>query len=206
MRLFEPQAGRITADGVDIREYDLRSWRGAIGFVSQDTFIFNGTIAENIRFGRPEATEDEVVEAAKLANAHEFIMELADGYATLVGDRGLKLSGGQRQRVVIARALVRTPQIVIFDEATSALDSLSEAVVQDAIERVRKDRTVIMVAHRLSTIASADQIVVIDRGQIVECGTHAQLLAAGGHYYELYSGSGAEEAAEAAAAGSAPTS
>jgi len=195
VRLFEPQAGRITADGTDIRGYELRSWRNAIGFVSQDTFIFNGTITENIRFGRPDATEDEIGEAAKLANAHEFIMELPAGYATVVGDRGLKLSGGQRQRVAIARALVRTPQIVIFDEATSALDSLSEAVVQDAIERVRKHRTVIMVAHRLSTIVSADQIVVLDCGQVAETGTHAQLLAAGGPYAKLYSGSGVNEAA-----------
>jgi ABC-type multidrug transport system fused ATPase/permease subunit len=186
VRLFEPQAGRITADGTDIRESDLRSWRSAIGFVSQDTFIFNGTIEDNIRFGRPEATQDEIVEAARLANADEFVMELPQRYATVVGDRGLKLSGGQRQRIAIARALVRNPQILIFDEATSALDSLAEAAVQEAIDRVRKDRTVVVVAHRLSTVVSADQIVVLDGGQIVETGTHGELSARGRHYWRLY--------------------
>ena len=188
IRLFEPLSGRITADGINLRTYDLSTWLNAIGFVSQDTFIFHGTIGENIAFSRPDATFEEVMAAAELANAHGFIESLAEGYDTIVGDRGVKLSGGQRQRIAIARAILRDPQILILDEATSALDTVSERQVQKAIERVSQNRTVIVVAHRLSTIRNADKIVVLDKGQVVEEGTHGELMDREGLYWQLYSG------------------
>lgn len=187
VRLYEPTEGRITVDGVDLREYSLESWCRAIGFVSQDTFVFNATIRENLAFGMPDATDGRIVEAARQADAHEFIQALPDGYATVVGDRGLKLSGGERQRIAIARAVLRNPSMLIFDEATSSLDNESEQRVQQAINRLSKDRTVIMIAHRLSTIVGADKIVVLDRGRVVEEGTHASLLGQRGLYWKLYS-------------------
>jgi ABC-type multidrug transport system fused ATPase/permease subunit len=187
VRLYEPTEGRITVDGVNLGEYSLESWRRAIGFVSQDTFVFNASIRENIAFGMPAATDEQIVEAARQADAHEFIQALPDAYATVVGDRGLKLSGGERQRIAIARAVLRDPSILIFDEATSSLDNESEQRVQQAINRLSKDRTVVMIAHRLSTIVGADKIVVLDGGRVVEEGTHASLLERRGLYWKLYS-------------------
>ncbi|TAJ10924.1 MAG: ABC transporter ATP-binding protein [Nitrospirae bacterium] len=187
IRLYEPSEGRIMVDGTDLREYSLESWRNAIGFVSQDTFIFNASIRENIAFGMPDATEGQIVEAARQADAHDFIQGLPEGYATVVGDRGLKLSGGERQRIAIARAVLRNPIMLIFDEATSSLDNESEQRVQQAINRLSRDRTVIMIAHRLSTIVGADKIAVLDRGRVAEEGTHASLLERRGLYWKLYS-------------------
>lgn len=186
LRLQKPSRGRITIDGHDLAEYDLDAWLKQIGFVSQDTFIFNATIRENIAFGWPQASDDEITWAAKQADAHEFIQGLQNAYDTEVGDRGLKLSGGQRQRLAIARAILRRPGILIFDEATSALDHESEQRVQQAIERISKDRTVILIAHRLSTIKNADKIVVLHGGRIVEEGSHTVLLQRQGVYASLY--------------------
>jgi ABC-type multidrug transport system fused ATPase/permease subunit len=185
-RLFDPDEGRIAVDGMDVREYGLNSWRAHIGYVSQDTFIFHGTIRENIAFANPEASLADVEEAARLANAHEFVVELPGGYDTVVGDRGLKLSGGQRQRVAIARAILRDPPILIFDEATSSLDSVAERAVQAGIETASQDRTVIVIAHRLSTVMNADWIYVLDHGRVSESGRHADLLSRNGVYRELY--------------------
>ena len=189
-RLYQPSLGRVTADGVNLQECDLASWRRAIGFVSQDTFIFSTTVRDNIVFASADVSGDDVLWAAQQADAHKFITELPEGYDTLVGDRGLKLSGGQRQRIAIARAILRRPQILIFDEATSALDRESEQRVQQAIRRVSRDRTVIIVAHRLSTVIGADQIIVLDQGRIAEQGTHEALMARGGVYWKLYHAEG----------------
>lgn len=186
-RLFDPNSGRILVDGVDLKEFDISSWLEKIAYVSQDTFVFHASIAENIAFGRKGVTKAEIEEVARIAHAHEFIMELPDGYETIVGDRGLKLSGGQRQRLAIARAVLRKPEIIILDEATSALDSASEAVVQRAMNEIAKDRTVIMIAHRLSTVHDVDKIVVLSAGKIVEEGTHDELMKRGGIYNNLYS-------------------
>ena len=169
-------------NGRALSEYCLEDWRRYIGLVSQDTFIFNDSILENLRYGRPEASLDEVLESAKLAQAHKFILALPEGYETVVGERGYRLSGGQRQRLALARALVKQPEILVLDEATSALDSESEKLIQEALAQFQKDRTVIVVAHRLSTIADADQILVLDRGEIVEQGSHFSLLQRGGRY------------------------
>jgi subfamily B ATP-binding cassette protein MsbA len=191
VRLYEPSSGRITVDGIELRECDRDSWLAMIGFVSQDTFIFHGTIRDNICFSRPGATLEEIQSAARQANAHDFIMRCAQGYDTIVGDRGLKLSGGERQRIAIARALLRNPQILIFDEATSALDNQSEALIQDAIARIARDRTVILIAHRLSTVVRANKIIVLENGTVAEEGTHASLLRENGLYASLYSGESA---------------
>lgn len=187
VRLYEPTEGRILVDGVDLRDLDLESWRLKIGFVSQDTFVFNASVRENIAFGMPDATDEQVIEAARQADAHDFIRALPKGYVTIVGDRGLKLSGGERQRIAIARAVLRNPPLLIFDEATSSLDNDSEQRVQQAINRLSKDHTVIMIAHRLSTIVGADKILVLYRGRVVEEGTHAALLEQRGLYWKLYS-------------------
>lgn len=186
MRLYDPTGGQIRADGVPIPEYDLDGWRALFGVVDQDTFVFNASVADNIRFGRLEATQSEVEEAARIANAHGFIQELQNGYATIVGDRGHRLSGGQRQRIAIARAVVRQPDVLIFDEATSALDSQSERLIQDALENLRQERTLIVIAHRLSTITAADQILVLDEGTLAESGTHSELLTRNGRYASLW--------------------
>jgi ABC-type multidrug transport system fused ATPase/permease subunit len=186
IRLYEPTSGRIVVDGTDLADYELGSWLARIGFVSQDTFVFHATILENIAFGKPGASLEEIQAAARQAHAHDFIERLPNGYDTMVGDRGLTLSGGQRQRIAIARALVRDPEILIFDEATSALDNQSEALVQEAIATLAKTRTVIIVAHRLSTVVHADKIIVLDHGKVAEEGTHAALLGSGSVYSNLY--------------------
>ncbi|RIK93008.1 MAG: ABC transporter, partial [Burkholderiales bacterium] len=176
LRFHDPQAGRILLDGVDLRALDLAELRGAIGLVSQDSVVFSADAMENIRYGRLDATDAEVIEAAQAANAHEFIERLPDGYRTFLGERGVRLSGGQRQRIAIARALLRNPPLLLLDEATSALDAESERAVQAALERAMQSRTTIVIAHRLSTIVGADRIVVLDRGRVVEVGTHAGLI------------------------------
>jgi len=187
VRLYEPSSGSITVDGVDLRDYDRDSWLAAIGFVSQDTFVFHGTVRDNIAFALPGCSMERIEEVARQANADAFIQRLPNGYETVIGDRGLKLSGGERQRIAIARALLRNPQVLIFDEATSALDNQAEAMIQDAIATIAKDRTVILIAHRLSTVIRADKIIVLEHGKIVEEGTHAALLKEDGMYAALYS-------------------
>ncbi len=185
-RFYDPVRGRITLDGLDLREYDFRSLRRRMGIVSQDTFLFNNSVRFNIAYGCAGATEEEVIAAAKRANAYDFIMELPQGLETEVGDRGVMLSGGQRQRLAIARALLRNPDILILDEATSALDTVSERLVQEAIDELCRDRTTLVIAHRLSTIQRAHQIVVMEQGQVIEVGTHDDLLAREGQYAKLY--------------------
>ncbi|HVO70294.1 MAG TPA: ABC transporter ATP-binding protein [Aggregatilineaceae bacterium] len=185
-RFYEVTSGRITIDSVDIREYQLHGLRQQFGFVLQDTVLFRGTVGENIAYGRPEATAEEVVEAARLANAHEFIERLPNGYQTVVGDRGLTLSGGQRQRLGIARALVRNSPILILDEPTSALDVEAEGRVMEALTRLMKGRTAIMIAHRLATLRDADKVIVFKDGIVAEEGTHRHLLSLGGVYAALH--------------------
>ncbi|MBV8299507.1 MAG: ABC transporter ATP-binding protein [Candidatus Eremiobacteraeota bacterium] len=185
-RFYEPQAGRITVDGVDIARVRLSDLRDAIAIVPQETQLFNGTIADNIRYGRLSASDAEIVAAAKEANADEFVQRLPDGYATIVGERGIRLSGGQRQRVAIARAILRDPRILILDEATSALDSHSEALIEDALDRLLPGRTTLIIAHRLSTIRRATKILYIEGGRVRETGTHEDLIAAGGPYATLH--------------------
>jgi ABC-type multidrug transport system fused ATPase/permease subunit len=185
-RFRDADAGRITIDGMDIRDYKLHGLRTQIGFVLQDTLLLRGTIRDNIAFGRPDATDDEIVEAAKLANADEFIMRMTDGYQSLVGDRGKTLSGGQRQRIGIARALIRDNPILILDEPTAALDAESEELVIEALERLMEGRTVITIAHRLSTLRGADKIVVLKDGVVAEDGTHEELLRLDGVYAQLH--------------------
>jgi len=195
-RFYDPTAGRVLIDGVDVRDYKLQGIRDRIGFVLQDTVLFRGTVRENIAYGRPDAAEKEILEAARLANAHEFIARMPEGYDTEVGERGLTLSGGQRQRIGIARAIIRNSAILILDEPTAALDSESEKVVIEALERVMKGRTVITIAHRLSTIRDADKIVVLKDGLVAEQGSHDELVALGGEYaglHRLQAGAGAAD-------------
>ena len=184
-RFYDIQRGSITIDGVDIRDVTFASLRQQIGLVPQETMLFNASVKENILYGRLDATDEEVIAAAKAANAHEFIVDLPEGYDTLVGDRGNSLSGGQRQRIAIARAILKNPRILILDEATSALDTESEKIVQVALDRLMEGRTSVVIAHRLSTIFDADMIVVIDKGHIVEQGTHKELLTKNGLYAHL---------------------
>jgi ATP-binding cassette, subfamily B, bacterial len=185
-RFYDPQHGQILIDGIDIRTVQLRSLRRQIGIVPQETMLFAGTIAQNIAFGQKDFDLDAVQSAAKVANAHRFISQFPDGYQTWVGERGVNLSGGQRQRIAIARAVLLDPRILILDEATSALDSESEALVQEALERLMSDRTVFIIAHRLATVRRADRILVIEKGQVVESGSHEELLAKGDRYAGFY--------------------
>jgi subfamily B ATP-binding cassette protein MsbA len=185
-RLWDVTAGRMLVDGHDVREVRLRSLREAISLVPQDATIFGGTVEENIRYGRLDATEEELIAAAQAANAHDFIEALPDGYDTVVGDRGTRLSGGQRQRVAIARAILKDAPILILDEATSSLDNQSERLVQDALATLMVGRTTVVVAHRLSTIRAADRIAVLDDGWLLELGSHDELLEEGGLYAHLW--------------------
>ena len=185
-RFYDVSGGRIAINGTDVREMKQASLRGAIGIVPQDTVLFNDTILYNIRYGRPEASDEEVFEAARAAHIHDFIATLPAKYETMVGERGLKLSGGEKQRVAIARALLKNPRILIFDEATSALDSRAEKAIQAELERIAQGRTTLVIAHRLSTVMDADQILVLGQGRIVERGTHRQLLDAKGEYARMW--------------------
>lgn len=185
-RFYEVSGGKITIDGTDIRNFTLKSLRNNIGIVQQDVYLFTGSVMDNIRYGRPNATEAEIVAAAQNANAHEFIMNLPDGYDTYIGQRGVKLSGGQKQRLSIARVFLKNPPILIFDEATSALDNESEKVVQDSLEKLSNNRTTFVIAHRLSTIRNAEKILVLTENGIAESGTHNELITQNGIYAELY--------------------
>lgn len=185
-RFYDVTEGQILLDNIDLRDYEAQSLREQIGMVLQDTFLFSNTVRENILIGKPDATEEEVIQAAKAANAHEFITKLPNGYETRVGERGVKLSGGQKQRVSIARVFLKNPPILILDEATSALDLESEHLIQEALEKLAKDRTTFIVAHRLSTITHSDKIVLIEDGKVIEQGTHHDLMQREGHYYKLF--------------------
>jgi ATP-binding cassette subfamily B multidrug efflux pump len=185
-RFYDVTAGSVQVDGVDVRELNLVTLRRQIGIVLQTSLLFSVSVKENIAFGRPDATLDEIVEAAKAAQAHEFILELAQGYDTVVGERGITLSGGQRQRIAIARALLMNPHILILDDSTSSVDTQTERLIQKALNRLMEGRTTFIIAHRLSTVRRADRILVMDHGQIAEQGTHPSLLALNGLYREIY--------------------
>lgn len=185
-RLYEPSEGKISMDGVEVCHYSLESWRSLFGVVSQDLFLFNDTVAENIRFGCTRVSETSVITAAKMAGADQFIQRLPKGYETVIGERGLRLSGGEKQRIALAQALIRNPQILLLDEATSHLDSHSEQIIQETLNRLRGEKTFLIVAHRLATIQMADLIYVLEQGQIVESGTHRQLLQLEGRYHTFW--------------------
>jgi ATP-binding cassette subfamily B protein len=185
-RLYDVTEGSVRVDGHDVRDVALKDLASSVGVVTQETYLFHDTIAANLRYARPDATQEEIEEAARAANIHDMISKLADRYETVVGERGYRLSGGEKQRIAIARVLLENPKILILDEATSHLDSRSEALIQEALETVMAGRTSIVIAHRLSTVRAADQILVIDEGEIVERGTHASLVAADGLYASLY--------------------
>jgi len=186
-RFYDPIKGSVLIDGQDVKSYNLRNLRSYIALVSQEPTLFAGTVRENIIYGKEEVTEGEIRKAAKLANAHEFISSMKDGYETYCGERGVQLSGGQKQRIALARAILKNPAILLLDEATSALDSVSENLVQEALEKMMVNRTCVVVAHRLSTIQKSDSIAVIKNGKVVEQGSHSNLLALGhqGSYYSL---------------------
>jgi ATP-binding cassette subfamily B protein len=196
-RFYDVTGGRILIDGQDLRAVAQKSLRAAIGIVPQDTVLFNDTIYYNIAYGRPDATRDEVLQAARHAHIHEFIESLPDGYETVVGERGLKLSGGEKQRVAIARAILKNPRILIFDEATSALDSRSEKAIQEELRQIARDRSTLVIAHRLSTIVDADTILVLDHGRVVEQGTHRELLERDGVYAHMWALQQQEKPADA---------
>jgi len=185
-RFHLPSSGSLTIDGMDINDIEKHSLRELIGIVSQDIILFNDTVRENIAFGKPGVSEGDIIEAARMAYADEFIRQLPEKYNTFIGDRGLKLSGGQRQRIAIARAILKNPPILILDEATSSLDSVSEALVQKALDELMKGRTTIVIAHRLSTIKHADRILLIESGKIADMGSHEELIEKNPNYKELY--------------------
>ena len=185
-RFYDVTGGRVLIDGEDVRDVTLKSLRGAIGIVQQEVYMFSGTLRENIGYGRPGATEEEIIEAAKRANIHDFIMSLPDQYDTYAGERGARLSGGQKQRISIARVFLKNPKILILDEATSALDNESERHIQSALEELSRGRTTIVIAHRLSTIRNADEIIVINHAGVEERGTHRELLEQDGLYAKYY--------------------
>ena len=186
-RFYDVTEGAIYFDTTNIKDCSIKDLRGHVGIVSQESILFNTSVKENIAFGMPNATQEDIENAAKIANAHDFILELEHGYETNIGERGNKLSGGQKQRISIARAILKNPTLLILDEATSALDTESEKLVQDALEHLMKDRTSIIIAHRLSTIRNADEIVVLSKGEIKERGTHTALMELKGLYYNLSS-------------------
>jgi ATP-binding cassette subfamily B protein len=196
-RLYDVDRGRVLIDGQDVRELTQASVADAIGMVTQDTYLLHATVADNLRYAKPDATDAELEEAARAANIHERILSFADGYDTVVGERGYRLSGGEKQRLAIARVLLSDPRILILDEATSALDTTSERLVQQALENATRERTTIAIAHRLSTVLGADLILAVDAGRVVERGTHAELLARGGLYTRLYTEQFAGGAVEA---------
>jgi ATP-binding cassette subfamily B protein len=193
-RFYDVNSGRITINGQDIRDVSQTSLRACLGIVPQDTVLFNDTIFYNINYGRPQATHEEVLDAARAAHIHDFIMSMPDGYESKVGERGLKLSGGEKQRVAIARAILKNPQVFVFDEATSALDSRSEKAIQGELERIAQYRTTLVIAHRLSTVVDADEILVMDHGRIIERGTHRALLERDGAYAQMWALQQREEA------------
>jgi subfamily B ATP-binding cassette protein MsbA len=186
LRFFDPKSGTIRVDGNDIRDLDLKALLQQIALVPQETLLFGGTVKDNILYGRLEATDEEVIEAAKSANAHNFIAKMENGYDTVVGEKGVKLSGGERQRVAIARALLKDPCVLVLDEATSSLDNESESLIQEAMERLMVNRTTFIIAHRLSTIHNSDLIIVLDHGKVVETGKHEELMQNQGLYHKLY--------------------
>ena len=185
MRYYDDYEGEIFIDGKNIRDIDMSYYRSQIGFVQQEPLMFKDTVFNNIAYGSPDAHVEQVLRAADIANAHGFISRLPDGYDTMVGERGIGLSGGERQRLSIARAVMKNPSILIFDEATAAVDSETEHLIQEAIERLIRGRTTLMIAHRLSTLRNANKIVVVDKGEIIECGSPEELLAKKGKYYKL---------------------
>ena len=185
-RFYDVTKGRILLDGIDVRDVKQKDLRDQIGMVLQDNILFSDTVKENILLGKPDATDEEVIQAAKAANAYDFIQNLPNGFDTKVGERGVKLSGGQKQRIAIARVFLKNPPILILDEATSALDLESEHLIQETLDKLAKERTTLIVAHRLSTITHAVMIVLIEQGEIVEKGTHEELMAKKGNYYELF--------------------
>jgi ATP-binding cassette, subfamily B, bacterial len=193
-RLYDPHRGVVRIDGVDVRELSFESLADTVGVVSQETYLFHASVRENLRFARPDATDEEIEEAARAAQVHDVIAALPDGYDTVVGERGFRFSGGEKQRIAIARTVLRNPPVLVLDEATSALDVQTERAVEEALEQLAEGRTTLVIAHRLSTVRGADQIVVLDAGRVVERGTHDELLAAGGRYAAMVARDAAPQA------------